>query len=219
MGDIFYEKLFDTGQIPSKVFSLHYADQSGLSFITLGEYDEDQQYYEEELVWLTMDAEEFYWQTTITGVEIAASKFALAEGGTVIFDSGSPLIYLPKEGGTTIIKKMLSWTGFHFKFFGTYFVNCKVKKHKALSFLINGYWIDLAPQSFITDYEVLGGLLCTLGFQLIDMNDLYIFGDVFFRNYYTVFDAEGGTLGLAPRKDGYNGLKIKEGTVPNKSLD
>jgi Eukaryotic aspartyl protease len=79
--------------------------------------------------------------------------------------------------------------------------------------LIDGYWIEIPPQSFIFD---LGGKYCMLGFGLMDIYGYWLFGDVLFRNYYTVWDNDNALVGFSPRT-GSNAGSLVAGTTPTKN--
>jgi len=55
---------------------------------------------------------------------------------------------MPPKIGKKIIKKVVA-NSFHFKLYGTYLVSCNLKKFKPVSFLIDGYWIEIPPEAYL----------------------------------------------------------------------
>jgi saccharopepsin len=155
-----------------------------------------------------------YWMSTITGVGIGKKQYALSAEASIILDSGTSLAYMPKADGKKIIKKILKGTGFNFKLFGTYFVNCDTSKYSSFYILMDSYWIEIPPEAYVFD---LGGTFCMLGFGLMDIYGDYLFGDVLLRSYYTVWDNDNSLVGFSPRTDSYAG-SITAGTTPKKNL-
>jgi len=196
------------------VFSLYYSNTPGLSKITLGGYDEEKNYYEDDLVWINAAHDSYYWESLVNAVKIGGKEFAI-EDGRIIFDSGSSVLYLPEDPGKEIIKKLLHWTGLWFKFFGQYYIKCKENKHKDLAFLIEGYWIHVDPAGYILSGN---NLFCTLGIQLIDSSNLYILGSPLMRTYYMVFDPDNESVGFSPKIGSDKDVKIKKGDQPKKKL-
>lgn len=152
--------------------------------------------------------------STVTGVKIGKKEFALSASNSMIIDSGTSLAYMPIADGKKIIKKIVQHTGFNFKLFGSYFVSCKLAKFSSVYFLVDGYWLEIPPQTYVTN---LGGKFCMLGFGLMDVYGMYLFGDVLLRSYYTVWDNQNSLLGFTPRT-GSSAGSITAGTLPTKSL-
>ncbi|MGH0179418.1 UNVERIFIED_CONTAM: hypothetical protein FKN15_001702 [Acipenser sinensis] len=64
---------------------------------------------------------------------------------------------------------------------------------------INGVQYTLPPSAYIL--ESYGGQQCSSGFQAMNLptnaGDLWILGDVFIRQYYSIFDRTNNMVGLA----------------------
>ncbi len=105
--------------------------------------------------------EQMFWMLPITGFAVGDKEWALSEESSMIVDSGTSLCYMPKSDGKKMIKKILKGTGFNFKLMGNYFVNCDTSKYESAYFLVDGYWLEIPPQTYISDF---GGRFCMLGF-------------------------------------------------------
>lgn len=212
-GPLFYQGLYNESTISAQIFSIYYADYPDQSFYTLGDYDTAYTYYTDDITWISVQ-EQMYWMSTITGVAIGKKQYALSAEGNIILDSGTSLAYMPSADGKKIIKKILKGTGFNFKLFGEYFVNCDTTKYSSFYILMDGYWVEIPPEAYIFD---LGGRFCLLGFGLMDIYGDYLFGDVLLRSYYTVWDDDNSYVGFTPRT-GSSAGSITAGTTPKKNL-
>lgn len=77
--------------------------------------------------------------------------------------------------------------------------DCDVTKYKSI-FLYNtptGTYLEITPENFVlqTDIGIPG--YCLLAIVQND-DDYWLLGDVFIRNYYSIWDEENDQLGLAP---------------------
>mmetsp|Transcript_29144 Transcript_29144/g.21686 ORF Transcript_29144/g.21686 Transcript_29144/m.21686 type:complete len:127 (+) Transcript_29144:995-1375(+) len=93
-----------------------------------------------------------------------------------------------------VVKKLLKKTGLHFRLFGTWFINCDLSKYEPLALLIDGSWVELAPEIFVRD---MGYSFCSLGLMEIDYYGYWLMGGTLLRNYYSVWDDQNDRLGLA----------------------
>jgi len=150
----------------------------------------------------------YFWETTVSGVRLKGKKeFIFEQEFKLIVDSGSTIGYVDTRVAKPLFKKILNWTGFHFKLFGIHFINCKVSKYDPVDFLIDNHWISIPPQIYVRD---LGGKFCSLAIQEIDMVGYWLFGGTLLRNYYSIWDDENARLGLALRNGAYDSEPISD---------
>ncbi|GAV81970.1 Asp domain-containing protein [Cephalotus follicularis] len=76
-------------------------------------------------------------------------------------------------------------------------VNCNNSSLLIVSFIIGGKKFPLTPKQYIVQVSA---TQCISGFQPLDQQGLWIFGDVFMRAYWTVFDIGNSRLGFATAK-------------------
>jgi len=82
-----------------------------------------------------------------------------------------------------------------------------------VSLLIGGYWFDIPPYTYLVEDDG----YCIVGF-LENSDDTWLVGDVFLRNYYSVFDDDTGELTFAPRITNTYVTTIEAGTAPSKEF-
>uniref|UniRef100_A0A8C5TKS0 cathepsin E n=1 Tax=Malurus cyaneus samueli TaxID=2593467 RepID=A0A8C5TKS0_9PASS len=131
-----------------------------------------------------------YWQIHI---QLAGTVIFCADGCQAIVDTGTSLI----TGPTKDIKLLPRAPGLL-----QFAVECSnLDAMPELTFTINGLPYTLSAQAYTLTYAD-GEAFCTSGFQGSDIppptGPLWILGDVFIRQFYTVFDRGNNVVGLAP---------------------
>ncbi|PIO75606.1 eukaryotic aspartyl protease [Teladorsagia circumcincta] len=151
--------------------------------------------YEDPLVWAPVDVER-YWQIEIGPVYVG--RMPMINGtAQAIVDSGTSII----TGPTSVIKKIVELAGAKTNAEGQHIIGCKnITQLPPLTF-------NIACHSFVllgSDYALkLAPNKCVLGLLGLDLPpplDFWILGDVFLRNFYSVFDVGNKRVGLAPAK-------------------
>merc|ERR1711998_541445 len=126
------------------------------------------------------------------------ASFATSFAG--IADTGTSLLTMPKDILTQLVKKLPGLTKVPVS--GEYTVDCsKVDSFPKMTFTIAGQPFDLNGADYVISVSAGGQTECLLGIVGMDvpapMGPLWIMGDVFLRQYYTVFDYGNNQLGFA----------------------
>ena len=71
---------------------------------------------------------------------------------------------------------------------GTYLSSCTKSNYNSLYLKVGNYYLEINPWTFVMDATYSGyESYCIIGI-LINSDDYWLLGDVFLRNYYTIFD-------------------------------
>ncbi|XP_026511051.1 cathepsin E-like [Terrapene carolina triunguis] len=139
-----------------------------------------------------------YWQIQLDNIQVGGTVAFCAEGCQAIVDTGTSLITGPSKE----IKEMQNYIG-AVPMDGEYAVECNnLNVMPDVTFTINGIPYTLSPQAYTLMDNSDGMAFCTSGFQGLNMQPpagpLWILGDVFIGQFYSVFDRGNNRVGLAP---------------------
>ncbi|XP_012633780.1 pepsin A [Microcebus murinus] len=188
-----FDNLWDQGLVSQDLFSVYLSsnDQSG-SVVMFGGIDSS--YYTGELNWVPVTSEG-YWQITVDSITMNGEAIACSGGCQAIVDTGTSLL----SGPPSPIANIQSYIGASEDSNGLMVVSCSaLESLPNIVFTINGVQYPLPPSAYILQEDG----VCTSGFQGMNLptasGELWILGDVFIRQYFTVFDRASNQVGLAP---------------------
>jgi len=160
----------------------------------------DSNHYEGELVYVPV-TRQAYWQFTVDSVSVNAEKFST--NFEAIADSGTSLLTGPKE----VVDRLQEAIGATKNpMNGQWMLDCKnMDKLPTILFTIGGKQFPLTPEQYVMKVKPIPTMdvtLCLSGFMGMDMpqGPMWILGDVFMGQYYTVFDQGQNRLGFAKAK-------------------
>ncbi|CAH8551930.1 unnamed protein product [Schistosoma rodhaini] len=154
----------------------------------------DDRYYTGNLTYSDVVSEE-YWMINIDGISINGEIFC-PSGSIALIDTGTALISGPTEKINNINKYLGSIQVSN----NEYIVDCnKIPKLPIIEIKINGKSIQLKADDYIVEKVSNGSRICRTCFIGTDFpsGPLWIFGDVFLRKVYTVFDVGQRRVGIA----------------------
>ncbi|XP_004685619.1 PREDICTED: cathepsin E [Condylura cristata] len=165
------------------------------SEVTFGGYDYS--HFSGSLNWVPVTTQG-YWQIALDSIQVGGSVMFCQEGCQAIVDTGTSLI----TGPTDNIKQLQKAIGAG-QVHGEYAVECvNLNVMPDVTFTINGVPYTLQPTAYTLLDFVDGVEYCSSGFQGLDIQPpagpLWILGDVFIRQFYSVFDRGNNRVGLAP---------------------
>ncbi|XP_066559245.1 pepsin A-like [Amia ocellicauda] len=175
-----FDNMMNQGLVSQDLFSIYLSGngQAG-SVLTLGGIDPS--YYSGQINWIPLSSET-YWQISMDKVTINGNLVACSGGCQAIVDSGTSLVVGPNSD----ISNINAWVG------GAQ-VNCNnIGNMPSVVFTINGIDFPLPSSAYV--FQRSSG--CSTGFGN-GGSQLWILGDVFIREYYSVFDRSNNMVGLA----------------------
>ncbi|KAJ8388617.1 hypothetical protein AAFF_G00131820 [Aldrovandia affinis] len=155
--------------------------------------------YQGQIHWTPVTAET-YWQIGINGFQVNNQETGwCSQGCQAIVDTGTSQLTCPKQ----FLGYLMQDIGAQQNQYGEYMVNCnQMNNLPTLSFNINGVNFPLPPSAYIIVNNQGGYQYCSVGITptyLPSQNGqpLWILGDVFLREYYSVYDRSNNRVGFA----------------------
>ncbi|XP_018432316.1 PREDICTED: gastricsin-like [Nanorana parkeri] len=183
--------LIQQNLIPQPVFSFYLTSQSGE--VIFGGVDSS--LYSGQIYW-TPVTEQIYWQIAIDEFSVNGQPSGwCSQGCQGIVDTGTPLLTIPKQYLVNLLEELGAQQGQN----GEYYVNCNnVQNLPSISFTISGSQFSIPPSVYIL--QINGN--CVVGFESTYLpsrngQPLWILGDVFLRQYYSVYDFGNNRVGFA----------------------
>ena len=197
-----FESIVAKGALTWNVFAFYYSLNEGeTSEISIGSVNNKR--YSGDITWVPIVLElENYWLIEIEDILLDGESLGFCSGGCkAAVDTGTTLLAAPSED----LYEMMERLGSQCASLGQYPV---------LQFRIQGRVFEVFPESYILtqkgDYyddpgvHSEGFTECALAIMAIDVPEpngpLWVLGDVFLSNYYSVFDRDNLRVGLAKAK-------------------
>ncbi|XP_043818598.1 chymosin-like [Dromiciops gliroides] len=182
-----FDNMMSKHLVAHDLFSVYMSRNSQGSMLTLGAIEHS--YYTGSLHWVPV-TEQGYWQFSVDSITVNGQEVACVGGCQAILDTGTSLLVGPSYD----ILNIQSVIGATEGQYGEYDINCSsLSSMPTVVIQINGKQFPLPPSAY-TNQE-LGQ--CSSGFQGDGSSQLWILGDVFIREYYSVFDRANNRVGLA----------------------
>ncbi|KAJ8373944.1 hypothetical protein SKAU_G00045240 [Synaphobranchus kaupii] len=186
--DLLQENLF--------AFYLSRNEEQG-SELSFGEVDQSK--YQGQIYWTPVTAET-YWQIGIDGFQVNNQETGwCSRGCQAIVDTGTPSLTCPHQ----FLGYLMRGIGAQQNQYGEYMVDCSETQNlPTISLTMSGVDFALPPSAYISVYYQNGHQVCTVNIYptyLPSQNGqpLWILGDVFLREYYSVFDRSNNRVGFA----------------------
>ncbi|KAG9350356.1 hypothetical protein JZ751_026711, partial [Albula glossodonta] len=182
-----FDNMMNMNLVSQDLFSFYLTSKSESgSVVTFGGIDHS--YYTGSITWIPLSSET-YWQISMDSVTINGQTVACNGGCQAIVDTGTSLIIGPSNDITSINQRVGASTSN-----GNSVVSCKnIGNMPEVTFNINGHAFTLSASDYVRKVRHYG---CLTGFDQSGSN-LWILGDVFIRQYYSIFDRATNRVGLA----------------------
>ncbi|CAB9505081.1 Pepsin A [Seminavis robusta] len=186
-----FENAINQNLLDQPIFSFYLGD-NGPGELTFGAYDPDK--FTGDLTYVKLQSAT-YWQIALDQAT-AGSSYSSATNMTAIVDSGTSLIAGPKAE----ITKLAAAVGAKPNIMGEYTIDCKtLDQVPDITFKIAGKDYSIKGKDAVIQAQG----TCLFAFMGIDFpppGPQWILGDVFMRQYYTVFNYVDQTIGFADVK-------------------
>uniref|UniRef100_A0A670IZZ9 Peptidase A1 domain-containing protein n=1 Tax=Podarcis muralis TaxID=64176 RepID=A0A670IZZ9_PODMU len=181
----FFDSLMKEGLLEKHQFSVYLS--RGSEFIFGGI---DQSHYTGRINWIPVNYQSGFWQIALDSILVDGTEIACKGGCHGIIDTGTSLLLGPKYEMIKI-EKAIGATPTHF---GISEINCsELSNMPDVVFVINGIHYPLPPSAYTLKDKQVG---CFSGFGY-SFDGSWNLGDVFIREYYSIFDRENNQVGLA----------------------
>ncbi|XP_009463895.1 PREDICTED: gastricsin [Nipponia nippon] len=188
--------MLQQNQLTQPVFSFYFSRQPTYSYggeLILGGVDN--RFFHGDIAWAPV-TQELYWQVALNEFAIGQSATGwCSQGCQAIVDTGTFQVTVPQQ----YLSSFLQALGAQETSYG-YAVDCnEVLNMPPITFVINGAHLPLYPSAYVSNNNG----YCTLGIEVTYLpsqngQPLWILGDVFLKEYYTVFDMANNRIGFAP---------------------
>ncbi|XP_074019291.1 gastricsin [Numenius arquata] len=188
--------MLQQNQLTQPIFSFYFSRQP--TYLYGGELifgGVDTRLFHGDITWAPV-TQELYWQVAVNEFAIGQSVTGWCrQGCQAIVDTGTFLVTMPQQ----YIDSFLQAVGAQLTSYG-YAVDCnQIQNMPTITFTINGTLFPLHPSAYVLNDNG----YCTLGIEATYLpsqngQPLWILGDVFLKEYYTVFDMANNRVGFAP---------------------
>ncbi|XP_009904497.2 pepsin B-like [Dryobates pubescens] len=189
------QNLLQQSHLQEPIFSFYYSRNPTYSYggeVILG--GTDPQLYSGEILWAPV-VQELYWKISIEEFSIGSSATGwCSQGCHGIVDTGTFLLTIPGQ----FLPAFLQALGAEESDYG-FVIDCSdVPSLPTLYFAISGAQLPLPPSVYVLKSDG----LCTLGVEgtyvaSASGQPLWILGNLFLRQYYSIFDMANNRVGFA----------------------
>ncbi|XP_052670935.1 pepsin B-like isoform X2 [Harpia harpyja] len=187
--------MLQQNQLTQPIFSFYFSRQPTYDYggeLILGGIDT--QFFSGDIMWAPV-TQEFYWQVAIDEFAIGPSATGwCSQGCQAVVDTGTFLLTVPQQ----YIGSFAQALGAQPTDYG-YAVDCNgTQSMPTITFVINGAQLPLSPSAYVSNNNG----YCTLAIEETYVpsqngQPLWILGDIFLKEYYTVFDIANNRIGFA----------------------
>uniref|UniRef100_A0AAY4DLC8 Peptidase A1 domain-containing protein n=1 Tax=Denticeps clupeoides TaxID=299321 RepID=A0AAY4DLC8_9TELE len=189
------DTMIQQGLLQSDIFAFYLSSGGQGSEVAFGGVDQNM--YTGQIYWTPVTSES-YWQIGIQAFLVGGQATGwCSQGCQAIVDTGTSMLTAPQQ----VLGSLMQSIGAQQDQYGQYVVDCsQVSSLPTLTFTISGVDFPLPPSAYVS--QVNQWAICTINITptyLPSQNGqpLWILGDVFLRQYYSVYDRANNQLGFA----------------------
>ncbi|XP_072419849.1 gastricsin-like [Chiloscyllium punctatum] len=191
-----FDGMMQNNLVSSPVFSVYLGRQPNSQYggeVTFGGIDNS--LYTGEIVWVPV-LQELYWLIPMQGVLLNGQPIFCTQGCQAMVDTGTSLLTAPSEE----LEQLMQYIGASRNQYGEYTVNCNdVANLPSMTFVINGVDLTIPASAYIQ--QSYGQ--CLVAFEPTYLpaptrsGPFWILGDVFLREFYSIYDRGNNRMGFA----------------------
>uniref|UniRef100_H0XP70 Peptidase A1 domain-containing protein n=1 Tax=Otolemur garnettii TaxID=30611 RepID=H0XP70_OTOGA len=189
-----FDNIWKKGLITANFFAFYLTSRGKAgSMLILG--DVDHSYYSGELRWVPVTKQQ-YWQIAMDRISVNGIIIACHNGCQAILDTGTSFVNGPYEDVLNIQNVIRA----HHTFIDMYVSDCNTITHLPdVVFVIGGINYPVPSRSYIRK-DAFGFCVSTFNSfsDYLFTSKTWILGDVFLREYFSVYDRANNRVGLAP---------------------
>ncbi|XP_069481351.1 gastricsin-like [Ambystoma mexicanum] len=189
------EGMMNQGLLSQNIFGFYLSQENAQSGGELVFGGVDSNYYTGQITWAPVTQQQ-YWQIGIQGFGVNGQATGwCSQGCQGIVDTGTSLLTAPGQYYAALMQDIGATQDSN----GQYVVSCSsLGSLPTLSFTIGGNTLPLPPSAYIlqSNGECSVGIMPTY-LPSQDGQPLWIMGDVFLRQYYSIYDVTNNQVGFA----------------------
>ncbi|XP_069798244.1 pepsin A-like isoform X2 [Narcine bancroftii] len=191
-----FENMMSQRLVENPIYAFYLTRDNGQSGSEVVFGGVDPNHYTGQINWVPV-TQEGYWQILLDSVKINGQVVACQSGCQAIVDTGTSLIVGPSDPISTIQRLI----GARPESSTMAVVECSsLPSMPYVTFTINGIDYPLPPSAYVLQSNYNGQESCSSGFSSMALpvaEELWILGDVFIGEYYSIFDIGTKHVGLA----------------------
>ena len=177
--------LYESKQISRRVFSFYLNSDSYGSYVSLGGYSTE--HVSENISWIPV-IEEKRWMVQLSSASIGS--FVFNSTSKAMIDSGTSMIAMPYKIATAINKELNATHNPDMPLLEI--INCK--GNPDFHFVFHDTMLTLTNDMYVISMD---SGVCISPFVGTDtISDSWVFGDIFIRAFYSVFDMDNKVIGF-----------------------
>lgn len=183
----------------SKIFAFYMAEDTYQSTLEIGGYDASNLKNSAQFAYLPLIDYSMFYNVRVSAFYIGSKSYALkAKATTGCLDTGTSLMYVPKSYYSTLIRALVAGKDAIFSN-GRYYDYCsKVSTYSSLWLLMGTTWLQVPPSAYFMPLSS-SSTFCRIGIMKGGDNE-WLLGDVFLKNFYTIWDNTNSRIGIGPHK-------------------
>ncbi|CAG9319917.1 unnamed protein product [Blepharisma stoltei] len=186
-------------KIEKAVFGVYLGDENGdqkiSSNIILGGYDLAKYARDEYITWTKVYSDSGFWTVRLTSVSVGNDEISIRTSVLAIVDTGTSLIIAP-GGEITQINRLISLNKYCEEYEGYTVCDCgdkhNIDEYPDLILGIGEIYLSISPRTYFKKF----GSFCKSLLVSNGNKNFWVLGDVFLRNYYTIFDMDNERIGF-----------------------